>query len=276
MNVRGLRVPTRRDARHNSRRVNFTPMLGQLARRGRALCLLLPALVGCRDYSIFSHLPDGQAPSDGAIAGDAGLALAGLIGDWQLDEGAGQSVSDSSGGGHNGMVFGSPSWVPGVSGSALMFNGNGSVQVASAPSLSNLPAITVSAWIKLNAAGAVQCFLSKRHSSSPYLSYEFQVGADDRIGFVVVTAAGTSAGRSSQQLVTDRWYHVVGIYDGATVAVYLDGAADGFTNPASGAVVTSDGNLSFPYMAFNGAIDAVRIYGRALSAAEVAALHEHP
>jgi hypothetical protein len=80
--------------------------------------------------------------------------------------------------------------------------------------------------------------------------------------------------------VTSGWHLVTGTYDGATARLYVDGtlvASETFTAPP---------NTSFPlyigryYGAggynWSGGIDEVRLYNRALTAAEVAALFTSP
>jgi hypothetical protein len=61
-------------------------------------------------------------------------ACADLIGHWPLDEGAGTTVADVSGRGHNGFFAeGTPEWVEGMFGNALRFNGSNKVEVPDRP-----------------------------------------------------------------------------------------------------------------------------------------------
>ncbi|MCX7803983.1 MAG: right-handed parallel beta-helix repeat-containing protein [Planctomycetota bacterium] len=75
----------------------------------------------------------------------------------------------------------------------------------------------------------------------------------------------------------DRWHHLAMTYDGATLAVYLDGAAVGSRNvgrprtPGSGPLVVGGRPDGFATGCFRGAVDEVRLHDRALSAGEVAA-----
>jgi hypothetical protein len=90
----------------------------------------------------------------------------------------------------------------------------------------------------------------------------------------------TSGGPSGGTTPLNAWTHYVGTYDGTTARFYQDGVQQGtLTQSVSllppsynmhiGAFV-SGGN---PVLKFNGKIDDVRIYNRALSAAEVTALY---
>ena len=76
------------------------------------------------------------------------------------------------------------------------------------------------------------------------------------------------------------WVHAVAVYNGSTMKLYLNGSEVG-SMAASG---TLTGNGSVPiaigrnpqvYGAFDGNIDQVRIYNRALSTTEVNALYTH-
>jgi hypothetical protein len=72
------------------------------------------------------------------------------------------------------------------------------------------------------------------------------------------------------------WHHVVYTYDGTTQRLYLDGTqADTSTAaPDTGAVATARiATQQAGSERFTGDVDEVRIYNRALSAADVTALH---
>ena len=57
-------------------------------------------------------------------------AQAKLMAHWKLDQGAGKEIKDSSGNKHHGVFKkGNPEWVPGISGSALKFDGDDYVEI---------------------------------------------------------------------------------------------------------------------------------------------------
>src|SRR5947209_13620948 len=77
------------------------------------------------------------------------LAATAPVGAWTLDQPTGNLASDSSGNGNNGFLSGGVTWVPGVFGSALSFDGSsGEVKVADNDALEPSAAVTVSAWFK--------------------------------------------------------------------------------------------------------------------------------
>ena len=83
----------------------------------------------------------------------------------------------------------------------------------------------------------------------------------------------TCAGRP--RLLLSTWTHLAGTYNGSTLTLYLNGVSIG-TLATTGAITTSTGGLKIGGNSlwpewFQGDIDEVRIYNRALSAAEIQA-----
>src|SRR5439155_2091316 len=75
------------------------------------------------------------------------------------------------------------------------------------------------------------------------------------------------------------WHHYALVYDGSAVALYWDGIQIGSSQPQSGNLDSGTtpptigwGSFVPAYYHLNGAIDEVRVYSRALTAAEIAAL----
>ena len=81
--------------------------------------------------------------------------------------------------------------------------------------------------------------------------------------------------RSPSGLSTTAWSHLAVTYDGATMTLFVNGAQVA-TVPAAGSIVTTTGQLKIGGNSiwgewFNGLIDEVRVYNRALTAAQVQA-----
>jgi hypothetical protein len=78
---------------------------------------------------------------------------------------------------------------------------------------------------------------------------------------------------SSNTAPRNQWTHVVGTYDGSNVKIYINGVLNAST-PSSGVIAPNINNLmigseSPGYKRFNGTIDEVRMWNRALSQAEI-------
>jgi hypothetical protein len=224
---------------------------------------------------------DGGSPDDGWV-GDAqpGADLAidpSLIAHYRFDEGSGTTASDSSGNGNNGTLMGGPSWVAGVTGHALSFAAAGStVQVPSSSSLTGMSTVTVAMWVQAATIGVDQDFLSMRCPAPAYYAYDFQISTQNKVQFQAVSPTSAGAGATNTAVKAGTWYHVAGVYDGSVVKVYLNGVADGYTNPVSGTLVSNCQHLSIALSNFTGVLDEVRIYRRVLSGTEIMSLYQNP
>ncbi|MFJ7213081.1 MGH1-like glycoside hydrolase domain-containing protein [Amycolatopsis sp. NPDC098790] len=193
------------------------------------------------------------------------------VGAWPLDEGAGTTAHDTAGS-HDAALTGS--WVPGVTGSAVRFDGAGQYAQTSGPVLDTTGNYSVGAWVRLDRTGSWATAVSQDSdpSSGFYLQYS---AADDRLAF------STSSGRALSDTApqTGRWYHLVGVHDAdaGTYVLYVDGVAQAKTwsQPAGDAApgplaigrAMSGGRQSDFWP---GSVDDVRVWNRVLPAAEVA------
>lgn len=176
------------------------------------------------------------------------------------------------------------SFVPGKIGQAFHFDGQGLVEVPSAPALE--PAsVTTAAWVRADGSpGLFAHILSKGASGCDGASYALYTGANGGLQFYVFD--GTTFFPSPDAgpgLWDGNWHFVAGTFDGATVRLYVDGAEIGAGTPAPIAIKyqlpDSDtfcigayrGSCTLP---FTGDVDEVQVFGRALGVAEVEGLYE--
>ncbi|MEU5754247.1 LamG-like jellyroll fold domain-containing protein [Streptomyces sp. NPDC047829] len=211
----------------------------------------------------------------GAAAGDREEPKGG--GHWALDEGAGSTAADEGPNGSALTLSEGTAWTSGVSGSALRFDGAGAHAETDGPVLDTTGSYSVSAWVTLdelpgNYATAVS--QDGRHQASPFY---LQYGQ----GAFAFSTPGEQRARLAVTPETGRWYHLVGVRDDASnqIRLYVDG------KPASTATAgpnyVSTGPLAVGRAQWNGAdtdfwngaVDEVRAYDRALTAEEVSALH---
>jgi hypothetical protein len=199
----------------------------------------------------------------------------GLVGYWNFNEGSGTVAHDTSGNGYNGTVNGA-TWTSGKIGSALSFNGNTNDVVTSSIPLGS--AFSISAWVNpaVTPQTAYARIAETQYNGGFYLGtnvngsqYQFIVNT----GSGATGSCGAAFGCAIGGTVTSGWHLVTGTFDGSHAILYVDGsqvATETFTSP---------GNTNFPlyigryYAAtgygWNGVIDEVRLYSRALTAAEV-------
>ena len=211
------------------------------------------------------------------------VSNSGLVGYWPLNDGSGYKAGDSSGNGNTGTITGA-SWTTGKKGGALNFNGSSDYAAASTtPALDMVNTdMTVSAWIYIaGGAGTYRIIASKNDGlNSP--TYEFGISNTNKILWYQ-EFGGSALKFSNTSPSLNQWHQVAFVFNDSakTGTFYLDGAADGAVSGLIGMETTTaplyigvDAPTGANEMSFfNGKIDDLRIYSRALSATEIAALY---
>ena len=130
---------------------------------------------------------------------------------------------------------------------------------------------TLEAWVKLKDLSDYRGIISKRSDTN--VNYSFFVtitGSDDgKLG----SFDGSSEVISNATINDNNWHHVAQVHSGTTTTFYIDGSASGGgtqsnfaenTHPVEiGSARTDSNDL------WDGLIDEIRIYNRALSASEI-------
>jgi len=167
--------------------------------------------------------------------------------------------------------------VNGVVGKALSFDGsNDAVSIGLGGLVGTTPKLTVSAWI--NVKGGENTLKAIVSDTVSQASFHFQLDTDNKLQ---VYFYGPSRQPFSTTLFNsanfNKWFYGVGVWDGTYGRIYVNGIQEGITSAGSGSIAApynmfiGEGfNLG---RFFNGLIDDVRIYNRALSAGEVMALY---
>jgi hypothetical protein len=197
--------------------------------------------------------------------------LEGLVAAYGFDEGTGIAVGDASGNGNNGGI-GAAAWTTsGKYGKALTFNGaNALVTVGDANSLDLTTGMTLEAWVYPTGGGGWRDVIYKGPDDTYYL-----MGSSDNGTPAIGGSFSPTVLRGSSSLPLNAWSHLSGSYDGTTMKLYVNGVLvsnRGQTGPiqASAASLTIGGDPLYGQY-FSGRIDEVRVYNRALSAAEIQA-----
>ena len=236
--------------------------------------LLAGAIVGC----------GVSTESDSTISVNAAAAL---VAHWPMDEQSGVEASDSTGSGHTGRLVGAAVF----DGGGVTLDGtNGYVDVGAMDVSGN--EVTVMARFlatDLSNCRSRDCrILSKatgvRTADHYMMVSTIAYGSQTRLRFRLKTNGSTSTlVASSGSVVENEWIHVSAVYNGKDMRLYQDGVLVG-TRTKTGTITTNDvvstwigGNPpSATSRPWEGVIRDVRIYRRALSVDEIAAVIAPP
>ena len=123
---------------------------------------------------------------------------------------------------------------------ALSFDGiDDYVQVADAPALDVTTDVTLSVWFYFT--GTISGVPGRIQKDGPGSWGRYGLWAfDDRVEFCIFIDQGSQSCLDSTGTMTpNTWHHIAGVYDGASMRLYLDGELDSET-PLTGAISTSD------------------------------------
>jgi VCBS repeat-containing protein len=196
----------------------------------------------------------------------------GLVAAYSFNEGSGPTLIDRTGLGRTGTVSGATWSTAGRNGGALSFDGvNDIVTIADHNSLDLTTGMTLEAWVRPSTVSGGRTVLMKNRSGG--LAYSLLAGdaASLPAGYVRTTSDQNATGTTA--IGINVWTHLAVTYDGTTLRLYV-GGVEVASRALSGAMVvttnalTIGGNtLGVGY--FQGLIDDVRIYNRALTAIEI-------
>ena len=212
----------------------------------------------------------------------------GLVSWWPGDGDAADIVGDNNGALLNGATFAN-----GVVGQAFSFDGvDDFVSVPHKAQQNIREALTIDAWVmKKGPCQRLNCIvLMKEDVPAP--------GENDlRYGLLIFDEGGVAPGRVSLSLNTaiwedvvisntvlqdNVWYHVAGTYDGSIAKIYVNGILENSVEKSGPLLPSTGGAIKIGQESaagedpefFNGLIDEVELYSRALSAEEIATLFD--
>jgi hypothetical protein len=198
----------------------------------------------------------------------------GLVAAYGFEETTGTSVTDASGTGNTGTITGATRSTSGRFGRALSFTANSQyVTIPDANSLDLTTAFTLETWVQPTNVSGWRTVLLKEQPGD--LVYGLYSSTDNNRPSAVAFTGGVGRElKGPATLTNNAWAHLATTWDGATLRLYVNGtqvstmALTG-TMPVSTGPLTIGGNAVWPEW-YRGLIDEVRVYRRALTAAEVA------
>ena len=204
---------------------------------------------------------------------------------WPLSENTGTTSTDS-GAGNVLTLVGNSVWQSSRIGTGIAFDGTGDYLTAPNSSSLNIgdADFTAACWVKLTNQSTWQQILSKiKVSGAPSTPWHLFVGHNSTTNytpmFQVANATSNAVNvASAVQVLYGDWVHLTGVYDGANVKIYVNGVLQG-TAAQTGNVLQYTqplyvGATGGPGEYMNGAIDEIRIYDDAFTAAQVLELYQ--
>jgi len=206
------------------------------------------------------------------------------VGHWTFEEGTGSTVGDTSGNNYHGTAEGDCAWVAGKVGSYAMDFDGGWVVVedeGNTPKLRMKHYVSVMAWIYLDGpAGSDNRLVIKGEDDEE--TFGLEVDGEDGLAFIFRDSndpENVVSINCGYALSPYEWIHVAGTYDHNEQTCYVSGVAENsetrgpielLTDPNDGMGIAGRYGDSGTGGRFDGLIDDVRVYDRALSRAEIA------
>ncbi len=200
-----------------------------------------------------------------------------IIAWWRFDEVSGAAVADSAGS-HDARVIGAAQWVTGRHGNALSLSDGAYVDAGTAPVFDLTSDCTVLCWIKTKpvSGGTGWAGLVSKYGPG---SRGYDINLMTAPGVFEIGARGSSSivgAKIGTAVFDDTWHHIGVVFRNNGFMLYQDGIRTAMKEGEWTALPSASSFLIGKRSgidAFQGVIDDVKVYSRALSAAEIAAEH---
>ena len=201
-----------------------------------------------------------------------GLVLALDAGNTKSYPRSGTTWTNLLGSGNNGTLTNGPTYSSANGGSIAFDGSNDYVNLGTPTALTALfgtSAVSVEVWLRRLANITSQKIVFDS-GSNEYIQIDI---ISNQLAFSIGTPSSIRTARSAT-LDLNVWYNFVGVYNGSTITSYLNSAQSSQVSKTGNIATDSGGFLIASYTSgsyhFTGNIAAVKVYNRALSAAEVA------
>jgi hypothetical protein len=213
-----------------------------------------------------------------------------LEGLWHFDESMGTVVEDASANSNHGTISGAtwagPTWVLGQYGDGLQFDGvDDYVNIPDNPSLDITGDMTIEAWFMVNDFSTSEGYHLYIASKDSTAGRSYGIGIDltwqqpYKPYFIAFESASSyNVVWGTTTIVADTWYHIAGVYNSASseMKMYIDGTLESTVTTTISSIYSGPADLRIggrQYTGhqcfFNGVIDEVRIWDKALDACQV-------
>lgn len=208
----------------------------------------------------------------------------GLVGYWTFDEGTGTTAKDWSGHNNTGTWSGSGThWASGKFGGAGLFNGSSDYLDIPSSTILDFDNVdfSISFWINTSNVSVTAGFIEKNPAADAGRSnYALWQNSGGSVYFYVGNGTAGQYGslKATPVITQGTWLNFVAVFKAASDTMeiyengYLNGQVTTTINPMAVPGILRIGKLDSIYY-FNGYLDDVRIYNRALSTSEIQAIY---
>lgn len=202
----------------------------------------------------------------------------GLAGYWKFDDGGETTTADSSGNNDAGILMNEPVQIDGKSGKALSFDGmNDYVDAGNAANLDLTNDITISFWF--NPAMPSMLFAENAGLIEKWAGNTGYMVTTKKAGGLYFYDGPDALESTRRSFNAGTWYNIIAVIDRSETGkktLYIDGAKD--NSKAVSVPTTNTKHLEIGRYAgsptyFNGAIDEIRVYNRALNMKEIQVIY---
>lgn len=212
----------------------------------------------------------------------------GLKGYWSFNEGTSTIATDFSRNYATGTLTNmeSTDWVAGKLGKALEFDGGGTEYVDLGlviPGISGNAAFTMCAWVNTDSVSSVQTIVATGNPAVSLNAAALFLNANSNGSLSMEFGGSKTAGSATGLIAVGRWYHVCGTKTAGAInttsALYINGINTSISTASTDipSIATTDASIgrfvNTGGYDFDGKIDEVRVYNRALSASEILTLY---
>jgi hypothetical protein len=200
---------------------------------------------------------------------------------WKLDDATGSITDDHTGRPQDGTISGA-AWTTGISGGALDFDGiDDGILVGSAAAVTGSGNLTLAAWVKIDPGSPLATVIQQREAGATghQGQYVLNVNASGTVNFFIYNNSTYQFDLTTSGTVNDgQWHYLAAVREGIAGRIYIDGVQAASGSGAVQALAPHPVAIGYDHRdnnkRFDGLIDDVRIYERALSATEIDSLHD--
>lgn len=242
-----------------------------------------------------ANFPGGGNPSNGGGGGGGGGGplppaqcnsaadiTTGLVGMWPFEEGNGTTAADVSGLNNAGTLVAGAGWTNGFIGNSALLLSSNTDQYVNVPNVAalNSSAVSVCAWINVKAyQSGYNAVITKGAEPGGYRLFIRDTG---QVAIYLAASGGTVSydAVGSNTIPVGSWHHLAFTYDSTSgLTGYVDGNVD-YSVAANGTISANAKDFRIgeeegfnTERVFNGDIDDVRVFNRALTCNDIGAIY---